>query len=366
MVAGGHTVGLVDQRSSAARTITATVAVSGKPLSLLSRGEQFSRASAWGQVIAALAYPGSSIRRLQVIERASPDVGQGQRDWLERTAATHDPTVRQVYEQALDLTGRISAAHTVTLSVQCAIRRGDQAAGIRDALAELEALTGNLRTAGFTARPLSAAETAAAVRATVDPPSGAAMARRRPTGRLSSPPEASGPTGRHEQWRTVRTDDALHAVFVVAQYPRQEVYADWLRRLLLETVPGAVRTVSFLLEPVAPEAARRAAEQEVMGQEGTNEQRAKLHFRVAASARRQATMALAREEELADGHQLVRFGGLVGITARTQAELDRATRQIDAAAGQSHLDLRRLYGQQAQALVGLTPLARWRVQRRWE
>ena len=65
-----------------------------------------------------------------------------------------------------------------------------------------------------------------------------------------------------------------------------------------------------------------------------------------------------RDVELADGHAQFRFSGYVGVTADTEVERVAACAALEQVAGQSRLELRRLYGQQDAALLCLLPLGR--------
>jgi hypothetical protein len=67
---------------------------------------------------------------------------------------------------------------------------------------------------------------------------------------------------------------------------------------------------------------------------------------------------LRRESELADGHAEFRFSGYVTVGGATEAELDVACAEIEQAARQANLELRRLFGQQAEAFTWTLPLGR--------
>ncbi|MGH9057686.1 MAG: SCO6880 family protein, partial [Acidimicrobiales bacterium] len=78
------------------------------------------------------------------------------------------------------------------------------------------------------------------------------------------------------------------------------------------------------------------------------------------SARRgkEAEGVVRRESELADGHGEYRFSGFVTVTAPDRAALDAACIEAEHSAQASHLELRRLYGRQAEAFTWTLPLAR--------
>ena len=65
-----------------------------------------------------------------------------------------------------------------------------------------------------------------------------------------------------------------------------------------------------------------------------------------------------RESELADGHADYRFSGYVTVTAARPGGLEAACLETEQAAQRAHLELRRLYGRQAEAFTWTLPLAR--------
>ncbi|MBN9375964.1 MAG: PrgI family protein, partial [Cellulomonas sp.] len=59
------------------------------------------------------------------------------------------------------------------------------------------------------------------------------------------------------------------------------------------------------------------------------------------------------------GHAMVRYSGLIAVSAPTSSELDGAVAAIEQAAIQAACETRRLVGQQAQGFVAAAlPLAR--------
>jgi hypothetical protein len=65
-----------------------------------------------------------------------------------------------------------------------------------------------------------------------------------------------------------------------------------------------------------------------------------------------------RETELADGHAEYRFSGYVTVTAPDRGALTTACAETEQAAQRAHLELRLLYGRQAEAFLWTLPLAR--------
>jgi hypothetical protein len=74
--------------------------------------------------------------------------------------------------------------------------------------------------------------------------------------------------------------------------------------------------------------------------------RAERGFRLTARRRRQADSARHREQELADGHEEMRFAGFVTVSGRNEDELTRACAELEHAAQRAFLVLEPLWGQQ--------------------
>ena len=124
-------------------------------------------------------------------------------------------------------------------------------------------------------------------------------------------------------WSTLRADGAWHRTYWIAQWPRLPVGPVFLTPLLLGT--QAVRTVSVVVEPVPPARARRAVEAAVTSDEADEELRQATrlpHHGACSAASSEATER--REDELAAGHEELRFAGYVTVSGR-DARRARAT-----------------------------------------
>ena len=170
-------------------------------------------------------------------------------------------------------------------------------------------------------------------------------------------PSACGPTAADVGWSAYRTDGAVHRTYWVAQWPRLAVGPTFLSPLLLDG--QAVRSVAIVLEPVAPERARREVEAQITTDEADEQLRAERGFRTTARQRRRQSATRQRERELADGHQEVRFAAYVTVSARDAGELEVACDRVEQAAQQAHLDLQVMWGEQDLAFThGALPIAR--------
>jgi hypothetical protein len=145
--------------------------------------------------------------------------------------------------------------------------------------------------------------------------------------------QGAWPLGAHEGWDHHRTDGSLHATYWIASWPRSEVSPMFMSALLGSS--SAVRSVAVTFEPLASERSIREIE---------------------AAITRDATVR--REAELAVGHGEVRLSGFVTVSGRDPDDLRRSCSEVLDHAARAHLELRRLYGQQAEAFTFTLPLCR--------
>ncbi|HLH99138.1 MAG TPA: SCO6880 family protein, partial [Acidimicrobiales bacterium] len=168
-------------------------------------------------------------------------------------------------------------------------------------------------------------------------------------------PAAPWPMAVDERWSSLHIDDGWHALYWVAEWPRLDVGPGFLTPLLLV---GGMRTVSVTAAPVPSVQARRQVESARTADLADEELRRRAGFLSTARQRREAQGALQREAELADGHAEYRFCGFVDVAAADPRELAAACADVEQAAQQAHLELRRLYGQQRAAWHWTLPIGR--------
>jgi hypothetical protein len=163
------------------------------------------------------------------------------------------------------------------------------------------------------------------------------------------------PVACDDQWSALRVDGGWHATFWIAEWPRVEVPPGFLAPLLLGS---GQRSVSVVMSPVPPDRAVREARAARTADVADEELRARAGFLPSVRRGLEAEGAVRREAELADGHAEFRFSGYVTVSASDRPGLDAACVEAEQAAQAAHLDLRRLYGRQAEALTWTLPLAR--------
>jgi hypothetical protein len=387
VTAGQSPMGVLRDRRSG--TWAAVIPVRGRAFALLDAAEKDRRLSSWGSVLAGLARAGTPIHRLQWVERTYA----GDSDALHQHLARRAPlpgsvgsprsmdvesgsagstlqAARSAYEDLLDRAGPATVEHESLVVVAVHPRHASRA--LRpfgrgpDAICgllgrEARLLQGQLRDAELSAGdPLDVTGLAAALRTGVDPEARRRLGFRSHTAStsrtsLSASAASAWPLAVDEGWSMLRADEALYATYWVAQWPRVEVGPDFLSPLLLA---GVRRTVSLTLAPVPPERARREVEAARTADAADEELRRRAGFLATARHRREAEGVLQRESELADGHAEFRFSGYVTVSGPDRPGLEVACAEIEQAAQQSRIELRRLYGQQRDAFTWTLPLGR--------
>ena len=365
-VADGHELGVFKDRRLGA--YTAVLSVRARSIGLLPTSEHERRLDRWGRLLASLARGGTAIRRVQVLERTAPCDAGALTEFLEQArdpSVADDHAARRSYDALLDGASRVTQDHEVLIAVQVDQRRAWSRAARdphlrnldRDEQAsrvlarELQALASrfdpvDLAVAGL----LTPEQYATALNVAFDPYRGE-------TQPLAAAADTFAPTAADMAWTAWRTDGALHRTYWIAQWPRLAVGPLFLSPLLLGV--QAVRSVSITLEPVPPDRARRAVEAAITSDEADEDLRERRGFRTTARRRRQQEATLRREDELASGHEEVRFAGYVSVSGRDEDELARACEEVEQAALQAHLDLRPLWGEQDTGFVyAALPIAR--------
>jgi hypothetical protein len=311
----------------------------------------------------------SPIGRLQVLERTLPDTGDEAARYLqeEMRRPVTDALVRS-YLDLLDDAAPVNREHEALIALQVDARRiaplirqfrdRDLAAYVA-LVQELTSLSERLQAAAIGVEgALPPRLLAEAIRVAFDPEARVDMARRalgRPD-EAGCEPAAAWPVAAQDDWLRYRTDGAWHAVFWVREWPRVDVRPDFLRPLLLRT--RAQRTVSIVMEPVPPERAQREVERRRTHVLSDRETRERHGFMTSARREHELQQVLTREEELAEGHEEMRFTGYVAVTAASEYELELACKEVSRQASRSKLQLVRLAGEQSSAFACVLPLCR--------
>ena len=362
-VPGGNRLGVIrDQRGTA---WSALLGIEGRSFALLDAADKQRRLAAWGAFLAALGRPGSPIHRVQWVERSAEGTSDQLRQYL-ASAGHGDVQVeaRRSYERLIDGAGPATQRHETLLAISVHPRRASRAlrsfgrgeSAVCELLQrEVRLLCGQARGADLPAlSPLSVPEVIDALALAGDlgatSSDGAGPSRR---GRQSL--RGIWPMATDEAWSAVRADGAWFATFWVAEWPRLDVGPDFLSPLLLA---GGRRTISVVMAPVDPQRAVRELGSARTADMADDELRRRAGFVPSTRRRREAEGVVQRESELADGHAEYRFSGYVTVAGDDRRHLEAACAEVEQAARRAHLELRRLYGRQEEALTWTLPLSR--------
>lgn len=355
--------GVVMVHDPHAQTLTVLREITHPSFVLLDPGEQERRVQAWGRVLATGCRSGR-IARIQVLERTIPDSGSGLAQWWAQQGVDDGSWVATTYKELIERAGPAGERHVSTLSLSLDMKAAARqirtaGRGLRGAAAvlkqEMTTLTTALRAADLDASDwYTPGQLAIMLRTAYDPQITATLDR---AGDLGQDLAAAGPVAVEETWDRLRSDSAWHAVLWISEWPRSQVFPGFLSPLVL--AGGIRRSVTLLYDPIRADQAARdvrkrktehisdAAQRRRIGQIEDAEQSAELQD------------VLQQESDLISGHGILRFTGLVAVSADTANELDAAVAAIEQAAVQASCETRRLVGQQASAFAAAAlPLCR--------
>jgi len=363
-VDGGATVGVI--KDPARGLFTAVIAVRGSTFALLETAEQDRRIDAWGALLAGMAREGSPVVRIQWVERTLPDSGDALLRYWARAGRQDRSAAARSYLELIEGAGPLTQSHETYLAVAIDARRtrrpagrsGGDAGACAVLLRELAALEQQLSQASIEVVGwLPPRALAGVLRGAFEPGAAARLDRRAEVGAGAGvTPAAAGPMAANNGWASYRTDDGWHATYWICEWPRMGVTADFLAPLLLHT--ACRRAVSLVAEPINPRRAARGVASARTAELANQALRERVGQLTTARHQREAEAVEQREAELVAGHAEFAFTGYLTVTALDPGGLEEACGQVEHAAHQSLLEIRRMYGQQDQAFAFTLPLAR--------
>ncbi|MFC7620662.1 SCO6880 family protein [Microlunatus sp. GCM10028923] len=344
-------------------TLTVILEVSHPAFVLLDPGDQERRIAAWGRVLATVCRSGR-IAAVQVLERTLPDSGSGLAEWWIRHGVQDGSWPAELYADLIERAGPAGERHATTLSLSldlhaCARQIRTAGRGLRGASGvlrqEMTTLVAALRAADLTpSNWYTAGQLAVLLRGAYDPAIAPALERHRGLGQELA---TAGPVAVVESWDRLRTDSAFHAVLWISEWPRSLVYPGFLAPILLSS--GVQRSFSLLCTPLRTDQAARDIRKKKVEHLSDAAQRAKIGQVDDAAQTAELGDVLQQEADLTAGHGILRYTGLISVSAPTSDQLDVAVAAIEQAAIQASCETRRLVGQQAQAFnAAALPLCR--------
>lgn len=345
------------------QTLTALVEVTHPSFILLDPGEQERRVHAWGRVLST-ACRSTRIARLQVLERTVPDSGSGLAQWWAEHGNDDDSWVAKTYRELIDRAGPAGERHISTISLSLDMRAASRAirtagGGLKGAAVvlkqEMETLTTALRTADLKPSDwYTPGQLAIMLRSAYDPAIATTLER---SGEIGQDLATAGPVAVEETWDQLRSDSAHHAVLWISEWPRSLVYPGFLAPVLLSS--GIRRAFTLLCDPIRSDQAARDIRKKKTEYISDAAQRQKVGQIEDAQQSAEYQDVLQQEADLTSGHGVLRYTGLLAVSASTADELEAAVSAIEQAAIQASCETRRLVGQQAQAFVAAAlPLCR--------
>ncbi|GAB3764832.1 SCO6880 family protein [Microlunatus parietis] len=345
------------------QTLTVVCEVTHPAFVLLDPGEQERRVTSWGRVLATVCRSGR-IATLQVLERTLPDSGTGLAEWWASHGTADDTWAATTYAELINRAGPAGERHATTLSLSLDMKSSARqirtaGGGVRGAAAvlrqEMNTLVSALRSADLTPSGwLTPGEVAVILRSAYDPAIAASLERH---GDLGQDLATAGPVAVAEAWGRIRTDSAHHSVLWISEWPRSMVYPGFLAPVLLST--GIQRSFSLICTPLRSDAAARDIRKKKVEHISDQAQRAKIGQIEDAAQTAEYHDVLQQEADLTAGHGVLRYTGLISVSASTVEELDAAVAAIEQTAIQASCETRLLVGQQAAAFTAAAlPLCR--------
>jgi hypothetical protein len=359
-VLDGSEAGLITERIGRRRLLTAVVSVSGGDRFVFSGpDEQAAQILQWGEVLKGMAAEGNGLRRLQWVERATPQPSTVQSDWSAGAMCDVSPEEWSDYQSLQEGIGTAAIHHDVYLGAQVETEASG-ADVLSEAASELSQLCEHLVSIGLRPKVLSRRGLTAVLRHWADPTTAERLAL---WGEGSIPTSQAGPASRLVGYDTLRTDGYVHRVGQIAAWPRIDVGTEWMYPLLATALPGSVRTVSMHVEAVSTEQAfsevRDARTTGGMAQRKRDEK----GIITTEAEERRVDEARSRERELTRGFRQHRIAGLVMVSSPDEATVTRAWRHAERKAIECHLDLRELHARGHEAWAATLPLCRLRFSR---
>ena len=364
---GPTTIGVIkDERAG---LYTGVLSVRGDAFSLLEQSEKERRLQAWADVLGSMARNSSFVHRVQWVERAVPDDGDAFNRYLTeaKVQPDHAPTVRS-YIDLLQEFGPIAQQHETYVALQISAQAsgrvikkaggGDKGACLV-LIRELRQLIEGLNAADVKVDgALSPRLLSATFRNAVDPDGRRDLVKKSRTDpkRAGVNPSGAWPIATETKWDHYKTERAYHATYWISEWPRLEVGPDFMAPLMVRT--QRIRTVSMIMQPIDPQKAQREVESAHTAYVSDEELRGRAGYMPNERRRRELEGVLRREQELADGFAEYRFAGYITVTGNSEEDLEEACSEIEQAAQQARLDLRRLFGEQDLAFTCTLPLCR--------
>ena len=194
----------------------------------------------------------------------------------------------------------------------------------------------------------------AILRSVYDPAIAATLERH---GELGRDFATAGPVAVNGTWSRIRTDSAHHAVLWISEWPHSMAYPGFLSPILLFS--GIQRSFSLIRAPCAPIRPLATSARRKSSTSPTKPNAPKSGQSRTPPRRLNTTMFSKQDADLTAGRGILRYTGLITITATTIEDLDAHDAALEQAAIQANCETRLLAGQQAKVFTAAAlPLSR--------
>ncbi|WP_328643930.1 SCO6880 family protein [Streptomyces canus] len=313
----------------------------------------------WGSWLSRLAHEPGLVGASVTVETA-PD--SGIRLSQEVTGNLHPEAPEAARRMLTDVLAQYPAG-SAQITTRVALTYSGAAEGGRerkdaDAMAvllgnRLPHLTDSLAMTGAgSARPLTAAELAEAVRIAYDPAVAPLVEQARAQGGSGLEWTDAGPSGAEEAWDHYRHDTGVSVTWQMSEAPRGEVLSSVLYDLLAPNPDIARKRVTLYYRPHNPAQAAKIVEQDKLDATFRSNQSKTAAAR--ASVALKAAEQSAQEE--AKGAGVTRFALAVTATVTDYKDLPLALTAVDNLAPQSRIRLRLVTRAQAAAFAAALPI----------
>ncbi len=345
-----NSMGLIkdNQRS----TVTAVISMESLPFALLGDADRDRSISAWSQVLSAIAYETSSIKKLQWIEQTLPDSGEyldGHNGLFDKDnpvifqdscGASETQTAKLSYQELLAVQTRNIFRHGIFLA--CTFSRRIDSNALK---AEIVNLLIRCKEIGLgNVSVLSLEDINLYLRHVFD------------VSASSGPVTWPWPHSIQENWSYLRIDALYVATYSIIEWPRSEVKAGFFLPLMIGC--DIRRSISLVMQPIGALRAAKQVEQAKTEHAADSAIKNRYGFSSTARAKKEAEAIERREQELAAGFAGYRFAGYISVYAQDENELSNSCKQIEQLASLSLIDIRRAYGEQREAFLCTLPLGR--------
>lgn len=348
---------------------SAVMRITGQNSALADADELESVLQVWGQVLASVCGTTSPVRRMQLLEVATPDLDGTELHRYFADRGSHDGEAAASYRDLLAHAGPTGMVHETFVALQVSpdrMRRADartiegrDAAMARSLSIELAQLARVLRRYGITVvdAMLSPRELARTIRYAFDP--GARIDVSRRDDRVDA--DAAG-ISLHGAWPLetdhrdpdiYRTDRARHATYWIQSWPERPVAATFLQPLLLNA--QATRRFCVVFKPLAKTAELQAAQERMVLSESGEQLRRDKRFSTTEETSRRDDAIRRHVQEIADHEAPFTFSGWLAVSAPSDDQLADDCDEVLDAASESFLELRRMHGVHDATFTYLLP-----------